>query len=225
MIELSGISKVYNEGRPNEFIALAGVDLVLEDNRVVVFEGPSGSGKTTLLSLVGCMARPTAGRIRVNGRETSGLPERFTAQIRRRTFGFVFQNYNLIRGLTVLENTVIPGYPEGVPRAQLSRRALRILDRLGIAGRVDRKVEHLSGGEQQRAAIARALINNPEIVIADEPTAHLDTALARNFMQIIGELKAEGRTVLIASHDPRVSQARGVDLIVSMRDGKIEWEQ
>jgi putative ABC transport system ATP-binding protein len=171
------------------------------------------------------MTRPTSGRIRLNGRETTSLSERFAAEIRRNTFGFIFQNYNLIRGITLLENTMIPAYPTGTNHRILKKRALDLLDRLGMLEKALQKVEHLSGGEQQRAAIARALINDPAVVIADEPTAHLDTDLAGSFMEIVSGLKEAGNTVLISSHDPVVFESRVVDRSVSFRDGNIVGEE
>jgi putative ABC transport system ATP-binding protein len=221
MIELKQITKIFNEGKSNEFTALKNIDLTLASEKLTVFKGPSGSGKTTLLSIIGCMSRPTSGRIRMNGRETTSLPERFTAEIRRHTFGFIFQNYNLIKGMTVLENTMIPAYPEGPNYQDLKKRAIDLLQRLGIDSKTHQKVEYLSGGEQQRTAIARALINNPTCIIADEPTAHLDTDLALAFVNIMADFRMEGKTVLIASHDPLVFGAPIVDRIISLRDGVV----
>ena len=225
MIELENVGKVFNVGKPSEFRALAGVDLAIEGGRVTVFKGPSGSGKTTLLGIIGCIVRPTTGRIRVEGREIVSLPERFSAVVRRRTFGFVFQNYNLIKGMTVLENTMIPAFPEGLPPKALKARAAAVLESLSLGSKARQRVELLSGGEQQRAAIARALINDPRVLIADEPTAHLDTHLADEFMQLIGRFKAEGRSILMASHDPAVYESAAVDRIVSMRDGRLTGEE
>ena len=222
MIELQDVRKVFNEGKAGEFTALDGVSLTLGEARVTVLKGPSGSGKTTLLALVGCMARPTAGRIRLDGREISGLPERFLTQVRRSTFGFVFQQLNLVRGIDVLENVMLPAYPLGVPRARLRERALALLARLDLAGRATARVEWLSGGEAQRVAIARALVNDPPVVIADEPTAHLDTRLSREFMEIVDRLKGEGRRFIIASHDPLVCESPVADRVVAMRDGRVE---
>jgi putative ABC transport system ATP-binding protein len=222
MIELDGVRKVFNEGGPNEFVALDGVSLTLGEARVTVLKGPSGSGKTTLLSLVGCMARPTAGRIRLDGREISRLPERFLTAVRRSTFGFVFQQLNLVRGIDVLENVMLPAYPLGVPRARLRERALSLLAQLNLEGRAAARVEWLSGGEAQRVAIARALVNDPPVIIADEPTAHLDSKLSVELLGILGALKADGKTVVVASHDPLVYQAGLVDRTVSFRDGRVE---
>ena len=221
MIRLSGINKTFNVGRPNEFQALKGIDLEVALNEVTVFVGPSGSGKTTLLSILGGMSRPTSGRIWLNGREITGLPERFGAETRRETFGFIFQNYNLIKGITVLENTMLPAYPTGTNHRVIRDRAVSLLEKLGIESKAREPVEHLSGGELQRAAIARALVNGPAIVIADEPTAHLDSALARRLLEIFAGLKQEGKTVLIACHDPLVFRSPVVDRVLSMRDGRI----
>lgn len=225
MIELSQITKIFNEGKSNEFTALRNVSITLMPQKLTVFKGPSGSGKTTLLSIIGCMSRPTSGRIRMNGRETTSLPERFAAEIRRHTFGFIFQNYNLIKGMTVLENTMIPAYPEGPNYQDLKQRALNLLQQLGIESKAHQKVEYLSGGEQQRAAIARALINNPACIIADEPTAHLDTDLAIAFINIMTEFKKEGKTILIASHDPLLFEAPVVDRIITLRDGIVMQQE
>jgi putative ABC transport system ATP-binding protein len=221
MIELKHITKTFNAGKANEFTAIKDVDLKILPEKITVFKGPSGSGKTTLLSIIGCMARPTSGRISVNGQETSSLPEKFLAEIRRNTFGFVFQNYNLIKGISVLENTMLPAYPTGQNHREVKAKAMELLKKLKIDAKVDQKIELLSGGEQQRTAIARALMNEPSIIIADEPTAHLDTELSKEFLDIINELSNEGKTVLIASHDPLVFEAGIIDDVVEMRDGKI----
>ena len=221
MIRLVEISKVYNAGRTNAFVAVDTVTLTIAARTVTALQGPSGSGKTTLLSLAGCMARPTSGRIFLGERELTSLPERFLTEIRRRTFGFVFQRFNLIKGITVLENVMLPAYPSGERHGVVRARALELLDRLGLADKGPARVEWLSGGEAQRTAIARALINTPAVLIADEPTAHLDTALSREFMEIMGQLKDQGTSILIASHDPLVRDAAVIDRIVEMRDGRL----
>ncbi|MGA2116533.1 MAG: ABC transporter ATP-binding protein [Bryobacteraceae bacterium] len=221
MIELSGIRKAFNQGRDNEYWALNGIDLSIPSRRVTAFFGPSGSGKTTLLTVVGCLARPTAGRVRLEGRDISGLPERFLTQIRRRTFGFVFQQFNLIRGLSAVENIMLPAYPLGGEWRPLKERAEFLLDSLQLSHRRAARVEWLSGGEQQRVAIARALINDPKVLVADEPTANLDTALARGFLDILETLAAQGRTILLSSHDPLVIVSPVVERVVKLRDGRI----
>jgi putative ABC transport system ATP-binding protein len=221
VIALSGVTKVYNAGRPNEFAALRGVSLTIDGRTAIALKGPSGSGKTTLLSLVGSMARPTSGRIVLDGTVISSLPERFLTEIRRRTFGFIFQQFNLIRGITALENVMIPAYPTGAPMDGIRREAMRRLEMLGLGRKADSKVEWLSGGEAQRVGIARALVNDPSVIIADEPTAHLDTALSRDFLEILRALRREGRTLVVASHDPLVYESDVIDRVVTMRDGLV----
>jgi putative ABC transport system ATP-binding protein len=221
MIELAKITKIYHAGKPDEFTALKDVDLRIAPNSVTAFVGPSGSGKTTLLAVIGCMSRPTAGRMTVGGQETTSLPEKFLSRVRRSTFGFVFQDHNLIRGVSVLENTMLPAYPGGESYKELRERAMELLARLKIASKAQRRSEELSGGERQRAAIARALINEPAVVIADEPTAHLDTGLTMEFLEIAAGLAEQGKTLLIASHDPLVYENAVVGRVVQMRDGRI----
>ena len=221
MIELSHITKTFNMGKSNAFEALKSINLRIHMGRMTVFTGPSGSGKTTLLSIIGCMSRPTSGRIMVKDRETTSLPERFAAGIRRKTFGFIFQDYQLIRGITVLENVMIPTYPTGRKHAVVKEQAEDLLGRLHMASKAHERVENLSGGERQRVAISRALINDPAVIIADEPTAHLDTELSMQFMALMVGFKDEGKTILIASHDPLVSGYGGVDRVVGLRDGEI----
>ena len=221
MLELANIRKVFNQGQHNEYWALKGIDLEIPPARVSVLKGPSGSGKTTLLTILGCLARPSEGRVRLNGEDISGLPERFLTEIRRRTFGFIFQQFNLIRGLSAIENIILPGYPGGTPRAQLLARAEVLLADLQLAHRRDAKVEWLSGGEQQRVAICRALINDPEILVADEPTANLDSKLSAEFLAILRRLAEAGRTVILTSHDPLVVESEVVDRVYSLRDGQL----
>jgi len=225
LIALNDITKIFNRGRPNEFTALSAVSLEIESQRLAVFKGPSGSGKTTLLSIVGCMAKPSEGRVFVEDREVTSLPERFLTDIRRHTFGFIFQQLHLIRGVSALENVILPAYPSGERLASLRERGLRLLEMMGLSGRANTNVEWLSGGEAQRVAIARALINEPAIVIADEPTAHLDSKLSLDFMAAMERLKEEGKTILFASHDPLVYESAMVDRILEMRDGRIVSER
>ena len=222
MIRLSQVKKAFNQGRHNEFWALKGVDLTVERGRVTVFRGPSGSGKTTLLTMVGCLARPSSGRVSLGERDISALPERFLTDIRRSTFGFVFQSFNLLKGITALENVMVPAYPLGGDHGALKRRALALLDRLNMADKALSQAEWLSGGEAQRVAIARALINDPQVVIADEPTANLDSERSGQFLDIVAGLKRDGKTVLMTSHDPLVAEAAMVDRVVSLRDGLID---
>ena len=221
MITLTSIRKAFNQGRENEFWALQGIDLVIPAEQVTVFYGPSGSGKTTLLTVVGCLSRPTAGRVTLKGTDISGLPERFLTGIRRRTFGFIFQQFHLIRGLSALDNVMLPAYPIGGDWRALRARAEALLDQLKLGHRRAAKVEWLSGGEQQRVAIARALINDPEVIVADEPTANLDSALSKEFLGILETLAGQGRSILLTSHDPMVVESSVVQRVVTLRDGRI----
>jgi len=221
MIRTHGVGKVFNAGRPNEFTALSEVSITLNLHQVTILKGPSGSGKTTLLGIVGCMARPTTGRIFLGEREITSLPERFLTGIRRETFGFIFQQFNLIKGLTVLENVMLPAYPIGEKHAILKKRALDTLSLFNLARKAEARIEWLSGGEAQRTAIARALINNPSVIIADEPTAHLDTKLSHEFMAIMRRLKGDGKTIVLASHDPIVYDSDLADMVIEMRDGRV----
>jgi putative ABC transport system ATP-binding protein len=221
VINLHDVRKVFNAGKSNEFTAIEGVNLSIDFQRVTALKGPSGSGKTTLLTILGCMARPTSGRITLGDREITSLPERFLTEIRRKTFGFMFQHFNLIKGMSALENVMIPAYPSGEKHSALKKRATDLLALFNLSCKASSKVEWLSGGEAQRVAIARALINKPSIIIADEPTAHLDTRLSMELMEIMRQLKGEGKTILIASHDPIVHDSDVIDRIVTMRDGKV----
>ncbi len=221
MIELNRITKIFNQGAANEFKGIRNVSLMLATGKMTCFQGPSGSGKTTLLSMIGCLSKPTQGRITLNGKILSGLPERFLAGIRQTLFGFVFQDANLIRGLSVLENVMLPAYPLGKPYGRLRARALDLLDQFELASKKGQNVQSLSGGEAQRAALCRALINDPEILIADEPTANLDSKLSHDLIAMMAKLKASGKTIVISSHDPIVFESRIVDRVIEMRDGRI----
>ena len=235
MIELFDVSRIFNAGKPNQFTALDHVSLTIKRGELTILKGPSGSGKTTLLSLIGCMSRPTSGRIRLAGVKTaflpsaeaaqsldiSSLPERFLTEIRRNNFGFIFQQFNLVRGISVLENVMLPAYPSGEKYDIFRNRALTLLESFGISQKAATKVELLSGGEMQRVAIARALINQPEVIIADEPTAHLDSKLSMEFMRLITGFRQTGKTVLIASHDPIVYGEPLADRVIEMRDGQL----
>ncbi|MBF0521132.1 MAG: ABC transporter ATP-binding protein [Nitrospirae bacterium] len=222
MVNVEGVSKVYNSGLPDEMRALTDISFEVFRGEFVVFKGPSGSGKTTLLAQIGCMSRPTSGKITVGQRDVAKLPERFLTEIRRSTFGFIFQQFNLIKGITVLENVMLPLYPLTIPYSEIKERANKVLEQLNIIHKKDFKTKQLSGGEQQRVAIARALINNPEIILADEPTAHLDTKLSTDLIEIIHNLNQQGKTVIIASHDPLIYDSPYVMKTVEMRDGLLK---
>ncbi len=225
MIQVSGITKIFNQGRSNEFTGIDNINLRIPFNEITCIQGPSGSGKTTLLSMIACLSRPTRGRITLDGQISSGLPERFLAQIRQQRFGFVFQQFHLIRGLTVLENIMLPGYPIGTPYKQLRSRALHLLDQFDLKNKKKARIQTLSGGEAQRTAICRALVNDPDILIADEPTANLDSALSKELMHHLSTLKRSKKTIIISSHDPIIYEDAVIDNHVRMRDGKIVHQE
>jgi len=221
LISLTNINKVFNQGKHNEFHAIRDISLQIEAGKVTCLKGSSGSGKTTLLSMIGCLSRPTSGRITLEDKILSGLPERFLTDIRRHTFGFIFQKFNLIQGLSVLENVMLPAYPLGLNHKTLKASAQKLISHFGLDRVMNNPVEWLSGGESQRVAICRALINDPQILIADEPTANLDTRLSEEFMGLLDELRQTGKTILVTSHDPVVFDSPVVDRIVEMQDGQI----
>jgi len=210
-----GVAKFFQRG-PTTVRALDGVDLEIEAGEFVALEGPSGSGKTTLLQLLGALDRPSAGDIVFEGRDLAALRDRQLAELRLRSFGFVFQQFNLIPTLTAVENVEVKLVPVGGSR----ERALQLLGEVGLADRSDHLPAHMSGGEQQRVAIARALSVDPRVVLADEPTGNLDTATGREFIELLAGRPAEhGSAVIVATHD--VDLAARAPRRLAMRDGQI----
>ncbi len=184
--------------------ALDGIDLELEENTFTVVMGPSGSGKSTMLYLVGGLDRPTAGRIEVNGQCIDTLDENQLAIFRRRTVGFVFQSFNLVQSMNALENIAFPLRFANIPHRQRQKRASELLEQVGLKERAHHKPMELSGGQQQRVAVARALVNNPQLILADEPTGNLDTSSGIGIMHLLSDLHKSGRTVLVVTHDSRM---------------------
>ncbi len=225
LIQAHNLDKIYNRQRPDEVQAVRNVSLNVEQGEVLALKGPSGSGKTSLLSLLGCMTRPTAGQVLLEGREVTRLPEHFLAGLRREKFGFIFQQFNLIPDLNLKENVLLPLYPTGVAPAQMNERAAELLNTLNLQHKATMKIRQLSGGEQQRVAIARALINRPEVIIADEPTAHLDSDLTDELLTLLGTLKEQGKTIILATHDPRVYTHPLIQRTVTMQDGRLVGEE
>lgn len=225
MITLDSVNKWYNRAAVNAVHALKDISLQVADNEVVCIQGPSGSGKSTLLSIIGCLFVPTSGTAIINGKPLSRLPDRFLTLYRRETIGFVFQRFHLVPGLSVTANITLPLLPLGIALPERQQRAQLLMEKLSLSHRKHFDISNISGGELQRTAIARALINDPPIVVADEPTAHLDEQLSNDFMAIIGDLKTDGRTIVIASHDPLVGNHRIVDRCLLMRDGRLEGSE
>jgi len=218
LIDIKGITKVYEMGKV-EVHALGGVDLEIEEGEYIAIMGPSGSGKSTLMHILGCLDTPTSGTYQLRDREVQDLPEDELANIRNREVGFVFQIFNLLPRLKAYENIELPLLYAGGKAAKIRDRALKVLDRVGLGDRVNHRPTELSGGERQRVAIARALVNNPRIILADEPTGNLDTKTGSEIMELFGSLHKEGRTLIVVTHDPEVSDY--ADRIVRIRDGVI----
>lgn len=221
MITLVGVNKKYNSGQLNEVQALFDIDLSVEAGTALCLRGPSGSGKSSLLGIIGCTFPPTSGRAEVAGKQISRLPDHFLTRHRRESIGFIFQRFNLLEDISVMENITLPLLPLGVSPKERKRRSVALMERLKIEHRMSFPAGQISGGEQQRVAIARALIHDPPIILADEPTAHLDEGLSNALMDIMEGLKGEGKTVIITSHDPLVAEHPSIDRIASMKDGRI----
>lgn len=220
-VVLERISKIYNQGEANQVVALDDISLSIAGGEMVCLQGPSGSGKTTLLSILGCVLAPTSGRATIGGKRISRLPDHFLTSYRRQLVGFVFQHFNLLPERTVLDNVTLPLLPTGLPPKARRERALILLEQLAIDHRRDFPVRQLSGGEQQRTAIARALIFDPPLLVADEPTAHLDGRLSLEIMAILAALKAAGKTIIIASHDPVIFDHAAIDRTLTLANGAI----
>ena len=222
LIELQNTTKIYNRGKPNEVKALDDVSLTVEPRSMVCLQGASGSGKSTLLAIIGCVFPPTSGRASIAGKQLSRMPDRFLTIHRRETIGFIFQQFNVLPRLSVLDNITLPLLPLGISPGEQRMRARKLMAQLAISHRENFPAGQISGGELQRVAIARALINNQPIILADEPTAHLDSRLSMEFMQIMTDLKDAGKTIIIASHDPLVAEHSAIDRIIRIKDGRLD---
>lgn len=206
-VRLDAVTKVYRDGRCNGFVALLDVSLEIPPAVPTLIEGPSGSGKSTLLGVIGGMIRPTSGRVRVGSRDLTRLHEEELAEFRRRELGFLFQNQCLVRGISVVQNVLLPAIPRPGSNRDLIPAAHDLLRQVGLDDRAWEQVERLSGGEQQRVALARAMINDPQVILADEPTAHQDELGTRRFLEFLERVVAQGRTVIATSHDPALCES------------------
>jgi putative ABC transport system ATP-binding protein len=219
IIELEDVWKVYTMGKV-DITVLRGVHFHVNKGDFVAIMGPSGSGKSTTMNMIGCLDIPTKGRILLQGHDISKLHESNLAQIRGRTIGFIFQQFNLIQTMTALENVMLPMLFQGSGESERQRIAMSLLEVVGLKERAAHKPTELSGGEQQRVAIARALANNPEIILADEPTGNLDSKTGVEIMSMLRKLhEKEGKTVVMITHDKNV--AKNADRIIYLKDGKI----
>lgn len=219
MIELKGITKTYGRGE-GAVGALAGVDLTIGRGDFVTIMGPSGSGKSTLLHLLGLLDAPTGGEYLLEGHPVHGLPDRELSRIRNRHYGFVFQSFNLLPELTALENAALPLRYAGVPRGEAAERAAALLAQVGLARRGHHYPAQLSGGEQQRVAVARAVANEPDVIMADEPTGNLPSATGGEIMDLLRGLNDKGVTLVVVTHDQRIGDLGRTK--VRLRDGRVE---
>lgn len=219
-MHLRDIHKTYHLGEI-DLQVLKGVSLNIARGEFVALMGSSGSGKSTLMNILGCLDRPTSGEYWLDGREISGLPGKERARLRNRIIGFVFQNFNLLPRTTALENVLIPlGYSqEHLSEHHMEERAEALLKKVGLADRIDHQPSQLSGGEQQRVAIARSLVNRPQVLLADEPTGNLDSRTSDEILQMFQQLHAEGITIVLVTHDPGV--ARHASRIIYVKDGLV----
>ena len=218
LIEIRDMCKIYNPGE-NEVRALDHVDLKIHRNEFVAIIGQSGSGKSTLMNMLGCLDVPTSGTYILNGQDVSHLSDDELSDIRNKEIGFIFQGFNLIPGLTALENVELPLIYRGVGKKERMRLSETALEKVGLRNRMDHKPSEMSGGQQQRVAIARAIAQAPPVILADEPTGNLDSGSTKEIMEILKELHGEGRTVILITHDNDI--AARAKRIIRIMDGKI----
>ncbi|QPH88945.1 ABC transporter ATP-binding protein [Campylobacter concisus] len=221
MINIRGVSLVYNQNKQNEFCALKNINLDINDGELVILKGISGSGKSTLLSLIALLQKPTSGEILIDGTNIAKLPDAFCSELRHKRLGLVFQNFNLIEGLSVYENLLAPfaltNFKANV-RDEMIKKALSLAN---ISHKKDENVSNLSGGERQRCAVARALSMDAKIILADEPTANLDRQNARAFLGLLESFKALKKSIIVATHDSIFDELSATDRVVSLQNGEI----
>lgn len=222
MIELREIVKEYLTPSGEIVKALSNVNIAIKEGELVVLRGSSGSGKSTILSLIASLNKPTSGEVTVDGKRVSKLLDNFASDFRRDTIGFIFQKYNLLPNLSVEENIILPLVPMNLDEKEVQDKLRRVLEMFHIEHKKTQFVKNLSGGEQQRVAIARSNINNPKIILADEPTANLDETLSLHFIDILQELKEQGKTMVVATHDPLFFDLEIVDRIINIHKGEIK---
>jgi len=222
VVDMRGIWKTYGMGRKDNAVrvdALRGVDLTIANGEFAAIIGPSGSGKSTLMHIIGCLDNPTQGQYLLDGEDASDLTEEDLAEIRNRRIGFVFQEFNLLPSLNAWRNVELPLSYARVPASKRRRLAMEALERVGLTDRANHKPGELSGGQQQRVAAARALVNNPSMILADEPTGNLDSVSSADMLGLFGELNRDGRTVVLITHDPSVAAA--ARRTIQVFDGRI----
>lgn len=220
-LEVRQLVKTFYQGKPNMHKALQGIDLAVGAGKAVVLQGTSGSGKTTLLTILGCLAKPTSGEYVCLGERVSKWSEKFLTSFRREKIGIIFQQFQLIQGFTVFENIALPLIPQKLSYPTLQKKVTEAATLANITHKLNDKIELLSGGEQQRTAVARAIVNKPKILLADEPTSHLDRENASQILALFQQLKDTGTTLLLTTHDELVAKHTLVDAVLQMQDGKL----
>ena len=219
IIKLENVWKVYQLGRV-QLVALKGINLVIQPGSFVTIMGPSGSGKSTLLNIIGCLDIPTQGKVFLKGQDISLLSENQLAQIRGKTIGFIFQEFNLFPNLKTIENVSLPMVFQGISETERTKKAKELLAAVGLGERISHQPAELSAGERQRVAIARAFVNEPELVIADEPTGNLDSTTGKKIMEILTDFhRKEGKTIIVVTHDPNIAGYSRE--IINIKDGQI----
>jgi putative ABC transport system ATP-binding protein len=221
MITLKNINKTYEINTNHKIKALDNINLNFKEGELIVLKGASGSGKSTILSLIASLSKPTTGEVIVDNKRISKLPDNFASIYRRENIGFIFQKYNLISTLSVKDNILLPLIPNNPNKSQCDTKLNIVLKQFNILDKKDTLIQNLSGGEPQSGAIRRALINNPKIIIADEPTANLDEQLSLDFINILQSLKNQNKTIIIATHDPLFFNLNFVDKIIELKNGKL----
>jgi putative ABC transport system ATP-binding protein len=217
---VENLSKVYRKPGTNiEVHALRSINIQFKEGEYTAIMGASGSGKSTLMNIIGCLDQPTSGRYQLGDVNVNELPDDQLSEIRSKRIGFIFQNFNLIQQLTVLENLEVPMFYLGIPPAVRRKRAIELAEKVGLSERLDHRPMQLSGGQQQRVCIARGLVNDPLILLADEPTGALDSKTGQQILALFDELVAQGRTILIVTHDPTVGHR--CQRVISLHDGAI----
>ncbi len=222
LIRIKGIRKIYQVGN-QEVRALNGVDLIIRKNEYVAIMGPSGSGKSTLMNLLGCLDTPTEGSYILNGTDVSQMRDDQLAEVRNKEIGFVFQSFNLLPRYNALNNVALPLIYAGMPRQEREEEAKKALMNVDLGDRMDHKPNELSGGQKQRVAVARAMVNNPSIILADEPTGNLDTKTSLDIMSLFEQVYAKGNTIIVVTHEEDI--ARYARRVVRLRDGLVESDQ
>jgi putative ABC transport system ATP-binding protein len=222
IIDIRNIVKIFQVGEI-EVRALRGVNVAIKEGSYVAIMGPSGSGKSTMLNILGCLDRPTSGEYYLGGENVAEMDDDTLSAIRGKRLGFIFQSYNLIAQLTVIENIQVPLLYQGVNLKDYEQKCIELAELVGLKDRLDHRPTQLSGGQQQRVAIARSLVNDPLMILADEPTGNLDSKTGKEVLELIDELKSQGKTIVMVTHDDHI--AYRADRVIRMKDGRVDTDE